>query len=180
MSRSQRAWNATRNITIVISLFVNLILIVVVLVLISQIGAIKATLNGVLTQLDTAFSSLGTAVIQDNIHIDQRVPVRFDLPVDQNIIAVTTDPVPLVLPATFSLGAFGQINGTVSLALPRDLSLPIRIGMIVPVDTEIAVVFDQPVAIPLGQRGLGPVINQLRGVTVPLLQLVETIPNTVP
>ncbi len=181
MSRSRRAWNAIRNITIVISLFVNLILIVVVLVLVSQIGAIKATLNGVLTQLDTAFSSLGAAVIQDNIHIDQRVPVRFDLPINELPgTATTTEPVPLVIPATFSLGGFGQINGTVSLALPAELRLPVRISMIVPVNNEIPVVFDQQVAIPLGQKGLGPVIDQLRGVTVPLLQLVDGIPDAIP
>ena len=177
MSRPQRVWNAVKNVTIVMSLVVNLALIVVVLVLISQIGAIKATLNGVLTQLDSAFVSLGAAVIQDSIHIDQRVPVRFDLPVNQDITAVTLAPIPLTIPASFSLGAFGYINGTDSLSLPPDLALPIRIGMTVPVDTQIAVTFDQPVAIPLGERGLGPVISQLRGVTQPLLQLVQTIPT---
>ncbi|HLF28269.1 MAG TPA: hypothetical protein VJG32_18210 [Anaerolineae bacterium] len=180
MSRPHRAWNALKNITIILSLIVNIILIVVVLVLISQIGNIKATLNGVLTQLDTAFSSLGAAVIQDNIHIDQRVPVRFDLPVDQNIVAMTTDAIPLSLPATFSLGSFGQINGTVYLALPPNLALPIHISMLVPVNNEIPVVFDQPVAIPLGERGLGPVIAQLRSVTQPLLQIVRQIPDSIP
>lgn len=180
MSISQRTWNALKNVTIVMSLAVNIVLIVVVLVLIGQIGSIKATLNGVLTQLDTAFSSLGAAVIQDTIHIDQRVPVRFDLPVDQNVTAVTTAPVPLAIPAGFSLGPFGHINGTVSLSLPQNLSLPIRISMVVPVSNEIPVVFDQPVAIPLGQKGLGPVIDQLRGVTQPLIQLVDAIPDSIP
>ncbi|HEY4689820.1 MAG TPA: hypothetical protein VIK33_10940 [Anaerolineae bacterium] len=180
MSRRQRIWNAIKNIAIVLSLIINLTLIVVVLVLVSQIGAIKATLNSVLTQLDNAFASLGTAVIQDSIHIDQRVPVHFDLPISQDISAVTTAPIPLALPASFSLGAFGQINGTVSLALPPDLVLPIRIGMTVPVNTEIAVIFDQPVVIPLGQRGLGPVIDQLRSVTRPLLQIVRSLPDSIP
>ncbi len=179
MSRRRRVWNAVKNITIIISLVVNLVLIVALLVIASQIGNIKATLNGVVGQLDTAFTSLGAAVVQDTIHIDQRVPVRFDLAVDQLGTAVVTDPVPLVIPATFSLGAFGQINGTVSLALPRDLRLPVRINMVVPVNNEIPVVFDQPVAIPLGQRGLGPVINQLRGVTQPLLQVIQTLPDSI-
>ena len=178
MSRSQRIWNAVKNITIVLSLIVNLVLIVALLIVVSQLSAIKATLIGVLTQLDTAFAALGTAVVQDTIHIDQRVPVRFDLPVvDQVGTAVVTDPVPLTIPATFSLGAFGQINGMVSLALPASLALPVRISMVVPVQNEIQVTFDQPVAIPLGERGVGPVISQLRGVTQPLLQLVQTIPT---
>jgi len=181
MSIPQRTWNALKNVTIVMSLTVNIVLIAVILILVSQIGAIKSTLNGVLTQLDTAFSSLGAAVIQDTIHIDQRVPVRFDLPVsDLPGTATTTEPVPLVIPASFSLGSFGHINGTVSLALPTNLRLPIRISMVVPVNNEIPVVFDQPVAIPLGQKGLGPVINQLRGVTQPLIQLVHTLPDSIP
>jgi hypothetical protein len=181
VSISQRTWNALKNVTIVMSLAINIVLIVVVLILIGQIGAIKATLNGVLTQLDTAFASLGAAVVQDTIHIDQRVPVRFDLPVsDLPGTATTTEPVPLTIPASFSLGPYGQINGTVSLALPNNLRLPVRISMVVPVSNEIPVVFDQPVAIPLGQRGLGPVIDQLRGVTQPLIQLVDAIPDSIP
>lgn len=180
MSRSQRVWNALKNITVVISLIVNIILISIVLILASQIGAIKATLGGIVGQLDAAFVGLGSAVIQDTIHIDQRVPVKFDLPVDQNTVAVTTDSVPLNMPASFSLGSFGQINGTVSLSLPRNLALPIRISMNVPVDSEIPVVFDQSVSIPLGAKGLGPVINQLRGVTQPLMQTIQALPNSIP
>ena len=180
MSRSQRAWNALKNVTIVISLFINLVLIVALLIVVSQIGNIKATLNGVVGQLDSAFASLGNAVVQDTIHIDQRVPVRFDLPINELPgTATTMEPVPLVIPATFSLGSFGHINGTVSLALPAELRLPVRISMTVPVQNEIPVVFDQPVAIPLGQRGLGPVIDQLRGVTQPLLQVIQTLPDAI-
>ncbi|MGH8632464.1 MAG: hypothetical protein ACREU7_17090, partial [Burkholderiales bacterium] len=70
MSRRQRAWNAVKNITIVVSLIVNLVLIVVLIILVSQLGSIKAALNGVLTQLDTAFAALGAAVVQDTIHIE--------------------------------------------------------------------------------------------------------------
>jgi hypothetical protein len=181
MSRSQRAWNAVKNVTIVISLVVNIILISMVLILASQIGAIKATLNSVVGQLDTAFVALGDAVIQDTIHIDQRVPVKFDLNIAELPgTAITTEAVPLNIPATFSLGTFGQINGTVSLSLPSGLTLPMRISMIVPVNSEIPVIFDQSVVIPLGARGLAPVINQLRGVTQPLMQTIQTLPDSIP
>jgi hypothetical protein len=176
MSRRRSVWNAIKNMTIVMSLVVNVILIVVVFVLLSQLSNIKATLQGVLNQLDSAFVSLGAAVIHDNIYIDQRVPVQFDLVVDQPGAARITQAVPLSIPATFSLGSFGTINGTVSLALPPGTTLPVQINMTVPVNNEIPVTFTQPVAIPLGERGLGPVIGQLRGVTLPLLQLVQSIP----
>ena len=181
MLRLQRLWNAVRNVTVVISLVVNIVLISLVLILASQIGAIKATLSSVVGQLDTAFVALGDAVVEDNIHIDQRVPVQFDLPIqEEQGTATTTAPVPLNIPATFSLGSFGQINGTVSLALPANLALPVRISMVVPVNSEISVTFDQKVSIPLGARGLGPVISQLRGVTQPLIQTIQTLPNAIP
>jgi hypothetical protein len=173
-------WNALKNVTIVISLVVNIILISIVLILASQIGAIKSTLNGIVGQLDTAFVSLGNAVVKDTIHIEQSVPVQFELPIDQTVTVMTTGAVPLNIPASFSLGSFGQINGTVSLSLPRDLALPIRIQMLVPVNSQIPVVFDQPVSIPLGARGLSPVINQLRGVTQPLMQTIQALPNSIP
>jgi len=176
MSRRQSVWNAIKNMSIIMSLVVNVILIVVVVVLLSQLSNIKATLEGVFNQLDTAFVSLGAAVIHDNIYIDQRVPVQFDLTVDQTGEALITQSVPLSIPATFSLGSFGTINGIVSLALPQGTTLPVRINLTVPVSSEIPVVFSQPVAIPLGERGLGPVIAQLRGVTQPLLQLIQSIP----
>jgi methylated-DNA-protein-cysteine methyltransferase-like protein len=50
--------------------------------------------------------------------------VQFDLPLDQNTAVVTQGPVPINAQATFSLGQFGSINGTVSLALPQGTSLP--------------------------------------------------------
>ncbi|MGH2594239.1 MAG: hypothetical protein ACRDGG_12075, partial [Anaerolineae bacterium] len=65
MSRRQSLWNALKNITIIVSLFVNLILIIALVIIASQIGNIKAALNGVVGQLDTAFTSLGAAVVQD-------------------------------------------------------------------------------------------------------------------
>jgi len=180
MTRRQSVWNAIKNITIIVSLFVNVVLIVVLLVVVGQIGNIKATLNGIVGQLDAGFVSLGSAVVQDTIHIDQRVAARFDLTVDQAGSATISEDVPLNIPATFSLGSFGQIYGTVSLALPAGTRLPVQINMTVPVNNEIPVVFDQPVSIPLGQRGLGPVIQQFRSVTQPLLQTIQSLPDSLP
>lgn len=178
MTRRQAMWNALKNITIVISLVVNTILIIALLVIVTQIGNIKATLYSVFNQLDTAFVSLGTANIQEIIRINQMVPVQFDLPIDQQGVAIILRDVPLTIPATFVLGGSGgTINGTVSLALPAGTSLPLRISMTVPVDNEIPVVFDQAISIPLGARGLGPTINELRAVTLPLLELISTLPD---
>jgi hypothetical protein len=172
-----RLWNALKNINALISLFVNLILIIVVLVLVSQIGAIKATLAGVLGQLDSAFEGLGKSSIVDTIAINQQVPVQFDLPIDQSITVVTQAPIPLSVPTTFSLGAFGTINGTVSLQIPAGTSLPVQLQLTVPVKTQIAVKFDQPVSINLYSKGLGKVVDKLRSALAPIINLVKDLPD---
>ena len=172
-------WNALKNISLVISMFVNLILIVVVLVLVTQIGAIKTTLNSVLGQLDSAFEGLGQSTIADTISIDQQVPVKFDLPLSQDTTVVTQAPVPINVPASFSLGPFGTINGTVSLQLAAGTSLPVHLDLIVPVDTHIPVKFDQPVAINLYAKGMGPVVDKLRAALGPIIQLVQKLPDRI-
>jgi hypothetical protein len=177
LSRPRRIWRAAVSVTLVVSMFVNLILIVTVLILVNQVGAIKATLNGVLGQLDLAFQGLGEASIKDTISINQQVPVRFDLPLSQNTVVTTQAAVPINTQATFSLGQFGSINGTVSLQLPPGTQLPVHLELVVPVSNTIPVVFDQPINIPLAERGLAPVVAQLRAALAPIIDIVDQIPD---
>lgn len=173
----RRVWEALKSISLLISMIINLVLIVVVVILINQVGAIKLTLGSILGQLDSAFLGLGQATIVDTIKIDQRVPVRFDLPLSQDTTVVTQAPVPISAYATFSLGQFGSINGNVSLALPAGTSLPVHLELTVPVSNTIPVVFDQPVSIPLAEKGLGPVVAKLRSALGPVIQLVQQLPD---
>jgi hypothetical protein len=173
----RRFWDALKTISLLVSMGVNLILIIIVAILLNQIGAIKTTVASILGQLDSAFLGLGQATIVDTIKIDQRVPVQFDLPLNQDTTVVTMAPVPIVAPTTFSLGPYGTINGTVSLALPAGTQLPVHLQMTVPVSNAIPVVFDQPVSIPLAQKGLGPVVAKLRSALGPLIQVVQQLPD---
>jgi hypothetical protein len=173
----RRVWGALKTISLLVSMIINLILIVVVVVLINQVGAIKLTLSSILGQLDSAFMGLGQATIVDTIKIDQRVPVRFDLPLNQDTTVVTQAPVPINAYATFSLGQFGSINGNVSLSLPAGTALPVHLELSVPVSSSIPVVFDQPVSIPLAEKGLGPVVAKLRSALGPVIHLVQQLPD---
>jgi hypothetical protein len=173
----RRVWEAFKSISLVVSMIINLVLIVVVVVLINQVGAIKLTLGSILGQLDSAFQGLGAASIVDTIKINQQVPVRFDLPLSQDTTVVTQAPVPIDAYATFSLGQYGSINGTVSLALPTGTSLPVHLELSVPVSSSIQVAFDQPISIPLAERGLAPVVAQLRSALGPIIEMVQQMPD---
>jgi hypothetical protein len=176
-SRKQKFWDAAKTLTLLVSMIINLILIIAVLILANQVGAIKMTLNSVLGQLDSAFEGLGAASIKDTIVINQQVPVRFDLPLSQDTVVTTQGPVPINTQATFSLGQFGSINGTVSLQLPPGTQLPVHLELVVPVSNTIPVVFDQPIDIPLAEKGLGPVVAKLRAALAPIIDLVDRLPD---
>lgn len=176
-SRPRKFWDATKTLILITSLFVDLFLIVAVVILANQVGAIKMTLNTVLGQLDSAFEGLGQVVITDTIKINQQVPVRFELPLKQDTVVTTQSPVPISTQATFSLGQFGSINGVVSLQLPAGTSLPVHLEITVPVSNVIPVVFDQPVSIPLAEKGLGPVVAKLRAALGPLRGVVQQLPD---
>ncbi len=176
-SHKRKFWDAAKTLTLIVSMIINLILIIVVAILFQQVGAIKSALGGVLGQLDAAFQGLGDTVIRTTIPISQSVPVRFDLPLTQDTYVTTNGPVPISTQATFSLGQFGSINGTVSLNLPARTQLPVHLELTVPVSNAIPVVFTQSVAIPLAPAGMQPVVDQLRAALSPILQLVRQMPD---
>jgi len=176
-SQPRKFWDAAKTITLIASMFIDLILIVAVVILANQVGAIKMTLNSVLGQLDSAFEDLGQVVITETIKINQQVPVRFDLPLKQDTVVTTQSPVPISTQATFSLGQFGSINGTVTLQLPTGTSLPVHLELTVPVSNVIPVVFDQPVRIPLAEKGLGSVVSKLRAALSPIIGVVQQLPD---
>jgi hypothetical protein len=173
----RRFWRAAVVLTLVTSMAINLILIVIVFALINQVGSIKITLSSVLGQLDSAFEGLGQVVVNDTIKINQQVPVQFELPLSQDTVVTTRGPVPINTQANFSLGQFGSINGIVSLQLPAGTQLPVHLDMSVPVSNSIPVVFDQPVSIPLAEKGLGPVVAKLRAAVGPIINLVQQLPD---
>ena len=173
----RKIWRAAVGLTLLTSMVINLILIVVVVILVNQVGAIKMTLASVLGQLDSAFEGLGAASIQDTIKINHQVPVQFDLPLNQNTTVTTLAPVPINTQANFSLGPFGNINGVVSLQLPTGTQLPVHLELMVPVSNSIPVVFDQPINIPLAEKGLGPVVAKLRSALGPIIGLVGQLPE---
>jgi hypothetical protein len=80
MERARQFWSAFKDIVIVFSFVVNVILLLVVFVLLTQYVTIKDQVSGLVTGLDSSFASLGEATISTTIPINQQLPVKFDLP----------------------------------------------------------------------------------------------------
>lgn len=178
-SRRARFWAAFKNFALLFSFLVNLILVIVILLLIQPLFMAKTQIaEPLLGDLDAAFAALGKTRIVTTVAIDDSLPVVFDLPLQQNTNVVLTEPVPLSVPTTFSLGNQGTIYGWVSLNLPAGMVLPVALNLNVPVSTTVPVVMQVPVTIPLDEAGMEPAITQLRGVFRPIQATLQQLPDS--
>jgi hypothetical protein len=200
-------WNAFKNVAIVFSFVVNLVLVLLVLVLaipgLRTAFALKTGLvEPLVNDLDGAFVGLGDATIKTTVQIDESIPIQFDLPLDealpisfdlpisQNTTVVLQAPVALNEQATFTFpNGGGQIHGRVTLSLPAGMALPVQLNMVVPVnqtvpvqldvpvDQNVPIQMEVPVEIALGESGLDPVVDELRGALEPIKTQIERLPD---
>ncbi|HOU14576.1 MAG TPA: hypothetical protein PKZ84_15825 [Anaerolineae bacterium] len=179
-SRVGKFWDAFKNIAIIFSFIVNIILVLVLLLSPKPLFMAKSQVaEPLLVDLDSAFAALGKTVIKSQVYITDTMPVVFDLPLAQNTSVVLVEPVPIQAPATFIFPAGGgAIHGTVQLVLPEGLALPVALNLMVPVNTTVPVVMQVPVEIPLAEAGMAPAIEQLRAVFKPLTGALQSLPNS--
>ncbi len=175
---SSSRWERFKNFAIIFSFIVNAILVLVLLIAPVPTLILTHKLGEpLLDDLDHAFEGLGKTVIKTEVHINDTLPVRFTLPLQQETNVILTEAVPLSANATFYLpGGGGAINGTVSLNLPKGMVLPVQLDLQVPVSTTVPVVMTVPVAIPLDEAGMGPAIEELRAVFQPLNTFIKRLP----
>ena len=124
---------------------------------------------GAIIDLQEIIDDLDNAVIVQTIHIDQVIPVVFDVPLEKNTAVLLTEDVSLAnLPTTMNLpGDGGTINGWVNLVLPRGYRLPVHLDMTVPVSQALPVAMDVPVRIPLKETELGSITGKLKDLAEP-------------
>ena len=173
-------WRAFKNIAIIFSFTVNLVLVIGLLLVVGWgLSPMKtAVIEPLLDNLQTAVNALETATIVRTIPIDEQVPINFVLPLKKPTTVILSQKVELVRPATFLLpGGGGTINGTVLLDLPKGLELPILLDLDVPVANVIPVRFPVEVTIPLKETELNRVVVELNGVLKPVRQLVDDLPD---
>lgn len=179
-TRIHSLWHAFKNLAIVFSFTVNLVMVIALLIFAGWLlFPIKTDIvEPMLDDLQGAIDALDQATIRRTIPIDQQVEISFTLPLEQSTIVVLSQDVELVRPATFHLpSGGGAINGTVVLNLPKGLELPVVLDLDVPVNNVIPVQFPVEVAIPLNETELKTAVEELNGVVGPIRDYLEQLPD---
>lgn len=141
------ARRAAWDISAVLSLLLNAVLLTVVLLLAAQVKSLKNTVNGLLGGLYDNFVRMDNAVISTTININQMpIPLNFTLPVEQEEVYVT-----LTRDVTIRNALVGVLSLPTSVTLPRGTVLPVSLRMDVPVKTVVLVDLRVPVNIKLAE-----------------------------
>jgi hypothetical protein len=175
------------TIASILSLVVNVILIVLVLMLASQLFRIKDLVQVQLigglyenfVKMDEA-SIITTIQVSDTITVQDTIPVVFDLPLKQGTEIVLTKDTP-IRKATVYLN--GQPVPT-DIVLRQGTRMSIALDMVVPVNQTVPVVLkvpvnlQVPVNIPLAKTDLHEPFAGLQDVVAPYKALLEDLPST--
>lgn len=199
-TQGKKSWETFKNIAIIFSFVVNLILVLALVLSIGPLLYLKTSLlEKLLYDLDAAFQGLGQTTIRATVPVSQTIPIQFDLPLDQpldldfslpvqetTVVYLTRD---TAIPDTVVY--LNNVPVRTTVVLPAGTPLPVRLDfqvpvrktipvrMTVPVSQTIPIRMDIPVAIPLGPSGLDPAVQRLRDVFVPARSLIEKLPDGV-
>jgi hypothetical protein len=178
MQRIKFAWNAFKNVALLFSFIINLVLVITLVIVVLQIFQIKAIVEPLIDGLHASFVGLDAATIDRVIPVRDEIPISFTLPLEQTTNVVLTAPVPLTVAAQFDLpGGGGRINGTVNINLPQGLILPVTLDLDVPVNTTVPVNLDVRAVIPLRDTQLHDAFNNLRGLLEPFVRALDNLPG---
>lgn len=174
VSQGEAFWLAFERLALVFSFTMSVVLLVVVLVLLGFLLPIRdqiarPTMDKVMAEIDR----LGSTHIKTTIPVKDSIRVKFDLPLSQKVDVTTTEAIPLTTDAYFVLpGGGGYIQGTVSIELPANTTLPVQLNTTVPVDQEVPVEMDVDVDIDLAETDLKTSVDNFKALLKPVHQFL--------
>jgi hypothetical protein len=154
----------------------NVILFAVLLFLGVQLFVLKRGLGPVkplIAELTGTIEGLQNATIIASVPLNERLPIKLEVPVSQNTNVRVTQAVPLAVPADITLPGVGFLKANVALNLPEGLELPVYLSMTIPLESSVPVSLTVPVKIPLKDTELGPQFQRLGKLVQPLADLVN-------
>jgi len=168
------------TIASVISLAVNLILLIIIFVLGTQLFTLKNLIQDqVLGGLFDNFVLMDQAHIKTTIPVTTNVPAKFDLLLNTNTVVILTEDTP-INDARVNLytGGLSITNAPANIVLPAGTHLPIALNLTVPVDQMIPVNLIVEVDIPLNETELHEPFTGLQQVVAPYRLLLSNTPDS--
>jgi hypothetical protein len=182
--RARLSWYAFKNVAIVFSFVVNIVLVSLLLalgpldfflkpVVFDPLGVEVApsliyriqseAVDPHLDELDAAFEGLGEATISTTVQIDEPIPIQFELPLDQ--------PLPLDFPLPIKQDTVVVLTRPVPVTLPAQFNLPGGGGVI---NGSVSLALPAGLALPI-RLDLTVPVSQTIGVRLDV-PVNETIP----
>ena len=177
--RRLELWPAFKNIAIVFSFSLNMIMLA--LVIIAAFWIIPSTnqlAKPIITKLSESVEDMVSAEINQTIQVNDQIPIAFDLPVSAFTSVELTEAVPMAVNTSFILpDGGGNINGTVYFELPQGTQLPVVLNIMVPVSQTVPVDLAIGVNIPLDETEMGPPLMVLKDVIAPIEDFLSDFPS---
>jgi len=165
------------NVTGVLSLIVNGILLATLLILVRYLGFMHFTSNDIGTSLVgglyTNFEKMDAATIRTNIPVDAQIPLDIVVPV-QTTTQITLAQDAVITNALVRINTPNvNINSAAEVTLPAGTPLTVNLNFSLPVQTSIPVHLDVPVNIPLNTTELHEPFVGLQEVIRPMYCILE-------
>ena len=186
------AWEGFKNVAIVFSFVVNLILVLAVVGLLVFIfdlkkGVAEPLLGGLyngFVEMDQAHITT-TIPVNTTIAVNDKVTADFNLPLKQTTnVVLSQDTVITGASVTINGGILQLNNAPTTILLPQGTVLPVILDLNVPVKQDIPVSLNIPVSlpvtvdIPLAQTELHQPFSDLRDLFSPYYLLVKSLPGS--
>jgi hypothetical protein len=171
------------TISSIVSMAVNIILIVILISLGSQLFALKHLVEQqLLGGLYENFVEMDKAHIRTSIPVAAQVPAKFDLPLSTNTTVTLTEDTYLTNATIYELnaGALYISRAATNIILPAGTQLPVALNLTVPVDQQIPVNLMVDVDIPLNQTDLHKPFVGLQEVVKPYYTYLNSLPDNWP
>ena len=170
------------NITSVISLVTNVVLVLVLSVLIIRLNSLELNMSYILDLgpsllggLFGNFEKMDRAHITTNVEVNTTIPVQFDLALNQDTTVILSQDVTITNAlVTVNTGGLNISRANTTIVLPQGTNLPITLNLTVPVNTTVPVTLNVPVDIPLSETQLHEPFAGLQEVVRPLYCLVDS------
>jgi hypothetical protein len=176
---SGKPWQAFKNFAIVFSFIANIFFIILLIAGVTWIiPALKEIAEPMVSGVNDSFTEINEAHIVRSIHVEDTIPINFDLPVSTTTEVTIIEPVPMAVPTNFVLpGDGGTINGTVFFELPTGTVLPVQLDIMVPVRQSVPVELSVEVDIPIDETELDEPFDKLRSIFGPLGTVLYGLPE---